>query len=311
MRHTVVSGISPKSMNFLWGKNEKRKALELAVVYQEIQQLLPYPRNARTHSKRQIRQIADSISAFGFTNPVLVDRSATIVAGHGRVQAANLLGIKRVPPSEARNTPTLLSLQPGVTYLGPRNGNSVNDARAGTTDGGRSDQANITLDGIDVNDINNGFAFTSVLRVSPDSVAEFRVITSNPNADQGRSSGAQVALVTKSGTNALHGALYEYNRSNLLEANDFFNQQLERSQDLPNRPLQLVYNVFGVAAGGPLKHDRVFLFFNYEGQRQAIGGAGFAVFGRRKHSKGVTPLQFQFRNNNSPIRYLYPDSRMI
>ncbi len=70
---------------------------ELAVVYQEIQHLVPYARNARTHSTRQIRQIADSISAFGFTNPVLVDRSATIVAGHGRVQAAKLLGLKRVP----------------------------------------------------------------------------------------------------------------------------------------------------------------------------------------------------------------------
>lgn len=70
---------------------------ELAVVYTEIQRLLPYPRNARTHSKRQIRQIADSIGAFGFTNPVLVDRSATIVAGHGRVEAAKLLGMKRVP----------------------------------------------------------------------------------------------------------------------------------------------------------------------------------------------------------------------
>lgn len=53
---------------------------ELEVVYQEIQQLVPYPRSARTHSKRQIQQIADSIGAFGFTNPVLVDRSATIVA---------------------------------------------------------------------------------------------------------------------------------------------------------------------------------------------------------------------------------------
>src|SRR5580700_1418287 len=69
----------------------------LAVVYLEIQQLNPYPRNARTHSKRQIRQIADSIGAFGFTNPVLVDRSATIVAGHGRVAAAKLLGMKKVP----------------------------------------------------------------------------------------------------------------------------------------------------------------------------------------------------------------------
>src|ERR1700722_1276555 len=69
----------------------------LAVVYQEIQRLVPYPRNARTHSKRQIRQIADSIRAFGFTNPVLVDRSGTIVAGHGRVEAAKLLGLKTVP----------------------------------------------------------------------------------------------------------------------------------------------------------------------------------------------------------------------
>jgi|ERR1022692_394570 ParB-like chromosome segregation protein Spo0J len=74
-----------------------QECTELAVVYQEIQQLVPYPRNARTHSKRQIRQIADSIGAFGFTNPVLVDRSGTIVAGHGRVQAAKLLGMKKVP----------------------------------------------------------------------------------------------------------------------------------------------------------------------------------------------------------------------
>jgi DNA modification methylase len=70
---------------------------ELEVVYQEIQRLVPYPRNARTHSKRQIRQIADSISAFGFTNPVLVDRTGTIVAGHGRVEAATLLGLHKVP----------------------------------------------------------------------------------------------------------------------------------------------------------------------------------------------------------------------
>ncbi len=76
---------------------------ELAVVYREIQQLVPYPRNARTHSKRQIRQIADSIGAFGFTNPVLVDRSGTIVAGHGRVEAAKLLAMKKVPTISLEN----------------------------------------------------------------------------------------------------------------------------------------------------------------------------------------------------------------
>jgi DNA modification methylase len=70
---------------------------ELLMVYQEIRNLKPYPRNARTHSRRQIQQIADSITAFGFTNPVLVDGSHTIVAGHGRVRAAQLLGMQKVP----------------------------------------------------------------------------------------------------------------------------------------------------------------------------------------------------------------------
>ena len=127
-------------------------------------------------------------------------------------------------PIEGRNVPDLLSLQPGVTFLGrtdddtgtQSNGNSSSDSRSGATNGGRSDQSNITLDGIDVNDINNGYAFTSVLRVTQDSVADFRVTTSNANADEGRSSGAQVALVTKSGSNAFHGAVYAYNRTNLF-----------------------------------------------------------------------------------------------
>ncbi|HEY5214355.1 MAG TPA: carboxypeptidase-like regulatory domain-containing protein [Acidobacteriaceae bacterium] len=127
---------------------------------------------------------------------------------------------------DQRNVPDLLSLQPGVTFIGRSDdtsgtlgvGNNPTDSRAGSVNGGRGDQSNITLDGIDVN---NGYAFTSVLRTTQDSVAEFRVTTSNPNAAEGRSSGAQVALVTRSGSNALHGAAYEYNRSNLLEANDF------------------------------------------------------------------------------------------
>src|SRR4029077_12089897 len=70
---------------------------QLTVTYAEIQNLVPYARNARIHSKRQIRQIADSIRRFGFTNPVLIDRENTILAGHGRVEAAQLLGLTEVP----------------------------------------------------------------------------------------------------------------------------------------------------------------------------------------------------------------------
>jgi ParB-like chromosome segregation protein Spo0J len=71
--------------------------LPLAVNYLNLHGLSPYQRNARTHSKAQIRKIADSIRAFGFTNPVLIDAKNTIIAGHGRVEAAKLLGFEQVP----------------------------------------------------------------------------------------------------------------------------------------------------------------------------------------------------------------------
>jgi DNA modification methylase len=76
-------------------KNDSHSAL--AVVYQPPEVLKAYPQNARTHSKDQIRKIAESIRTFGFTNPVLIDGSNTIVAGHGRVEAAKLLGMDQVP----------------------------------------------------------------------------------------------------------------------------------------------------------------------------------------------------------------------
>lgn len=208
-------------------------------------------------------------------------------------------------PIEGRNVPDLLSLQPGVTFLGRTDdyngtsaiGNNASDSRSGAVNGGRSDQSNITLDGIDVNDINNGYAFTSVLRVTQDSVAEFRVTTSNPNADEGRSSGAQVALITRSGTNKYHGAVYEYNRNNFLEANDFFNKQQQLAAGLPNRPPKLIRNIFGAALGGPLKKDRVFLFMNYEGRRDTEGVSvnGGAV---PTASFRAGNLQYEYQNGN-------------
>jgi len=68
-----------------------------SIVYQSLNQLKPSPHNARTHTKHQIRQISESIQTFGFTNPVLVDAENRIIAGHGRVEAAKLLGIEEVP----------------------------------------------------------------------------------------------------------------------------------------------------------------------------------------------------------------------
>ncbi|HTS12125.1 MAG TPA: TonB-dependent receptor [Candidatus Limnocylindrales bacterium] len=169
-------------------------------------------------------------------------------------------------PMEGRNVPDLLSLQPGVLYLG-RNVDSITDSRSGTVNGARSDQSNVTLDGLDDNDQLSGRAFFGVLRSTLDSVEEFRVTTSNSNADSGRSSGAQISLITKSGTNKFHGSAYEYNRTNFGLANDWFNKQAESESGEPNTPGQLIRNTFGGTLGGPIKKDKFFFFLNYEGQR--------------------------------------------
>ncbi len=167
-------------------------------------------------------------------------------------------------PSEGRNPQTLLALQPGVLYLG---NTDTTDSRSGAVSGARPDQTNITLDGVDNNDQFAPAAFSGVLRTTLDATEEFRVTTSNANADTGRSSGGQVNLVTKAGTNQIHGSLYEYNRSNLGVANDPFVKAGQLASGLPNNPGHLIRNTYGISLGGPLKRDRIFLFGNYEGDR--------------------------------------------
>jgi hypothetical protein len=171
-------------------------------------------------------------------------------------------------PIESRNVVDLLSLQPGVAYTGNRPDMDPDvDTRSGAVNGAHSDQSNVTLDGVDVNDQGNGYAFKSVLPITLDSVQEFRVTTTNYNADQGRSSGAQVSLVTKSGTNAFHGSLYEYNRNTATSANDYFIKFAQLGSGEKNQAPKLIRNIFGGALGGPIKRDRAFFFLNYEGQR--------------------------------------------
>ena len=172
-------------------------------------------------------------------------------------------------PLEGRNVPDLLTLQAGVTYTGNRpDVNRDIDTRSGAVNGARSDQSNVTLDGVDVNDQIGGNAFTSVLPVTLDSIQEFRADHQNSNADQGRSSGAQVTLITKSGTNNFHGSLYEYHRNTITSANDYFVKTAELQSGQSNTPPKLLRNIFGGSIGGPFMKDRLFFFANYEGARQ-------------------------------------------
>jgi len=173
-------------------------------------------------------------------------------------------------PAEGRDPASILSLQPGVVFIGNvTTDQQDNDSRGGAVNGARSDQSNITLDGLDDNDQLEGYAFQGAIRATLDSLQEFRVTTSNYDAASGRSSGAQMNLVTKSGTNFIHGSVYEYNRPTFDVANDWFNKAAEIQSQLPNVPQHKVRNTFGGAVGGPIKKDRLFFFAAFEGQRTA------------------------------------------
>jgi hypothetical protein len=171
-------------------------------------------------------------------------------------------------PFEGRDPAGILSLQPGVVTVGTSSSIDTDaDSRNGSVNGARSDQTNVTLDGVDDNDQTKGYALKGALRATLDSLEEFRVTTTNAGADQGRSSGAQVALVTKSGTNQIHGSAYEYNRPKGLVANEWFNKHAELQNGEPNTPPSLLRNTFGGSVGGAIKKDRLFFFLAYEGQR--------------------------------------------
>ena len=209
-------------------------------------------------------------------------------------------------PLESRNVPDLLSLQPGVVYTGDRPDIDTDiDTRNGSVNGSHSDQSNIALDGVAVND-KGGYAFASVLPVTLDSVQEFRVTTANYGAEQGSSSGAQVALVTKSGTNSFHGSVYEYNRNSYVSANDYFIKRAQLESGQPNRPSQLNRNIFGTSIGGPIHKNRMYFFLNYEGYRDAEAVSTLQAVPTASLRDGVIEYLCETNPNGSPNTGLCP-----
>lgn len=158
-------------------------------------------------------------------------------------------------PLNGRNPLDLVALNPGI--------NQGANTGGGTHVNGARDRAiNITLDGIDANETSAGTATFTPIRTNPDSLQEYRVITSNASAEFGRNSGAIITLVTKSGTNHIHGSVYEFHRNRVLNANEWSLNQIGEKRRF------LLRNQFGFDVGGPIFKDRTFWFFNYEGQTQ-------------------------------------------
>jgi Carboxypeptidase regulatory-like domain/TonB dependent receptor-like, beta-barrel len=198
------------------------------------------------------------MSIGGLTEAVQVTAEPTTMnttdASLGNVISGNQL---RALPLEGRSVVGLLSLQAGAVYV-PTNTLGDQDNRSGAVSGARADQSNVTLDGVDNNDPLYNTAYTGALRSTLDSLQEFRVTTSNYNADSGRSSSAQVSLVTKSGANQFHGSGYDVLRRTSTSSNEYFNKLA--GNDVP----LLDKNIYGGSFGGALIKDKLFFFGNYE-----------------------------------------------
>src|ERR1700680_820663 len=162
-------------------------------------------------------------------------------------------------PLNERDTYQFLSLQPGVQsqveadlYFGGSSTGSV------SVNGGRGRANNFSVNGGDANDL---FANLPTVQPSPDSVEEFRILTNGFDAEYGRNSGSVVNVVTKSGTNQLHGDLYEFHRNRPLNAKGYLDPTKEA----------FILNQFGATVGGPIKKDRTFFFGSYDGRRRIRG----------------------------------------
>jgi hypothetical protein len=174
-------------------------------------------------------------------------------------------------PVSGRDFTKLLVMVPGSGGDPSGAADSAGSFGLFSINGNRGRSNNYLLDGTDMNDgyrnlpaINQGGVFGTPATILPmDALQEVSVINST-EAEFGRNSGATVNIVTKSGTNSLHGSVYEYFRNNALDARNFFNPVGQPQNVFHN-------NQFGFSAGGPLRRDKTFWFVSYEGQREGVG----------------------------------------
>ena len=216
--------------------------------------------------KLEVGQVTETVSVVGDAATV---NSENATVGNPFTEAQ----VKQIP-LQTRNVVDLLGIQPGV-------------APTGQVSGARPDQNNVMLDGVDVNDNQGANGFSSVLPIPLDSVQEFRTTVTGFSADMGRSSGGQVSVITKSGSNSFHGSLYEFNRNTFTEANDWFSNR----SGVPRSAL--IRNQYGGSVGGPIFKNRVFFFFNYEGRKDRSAAAVTRLVPTDTFRQGIIQVQLK------------------
>ncbi len=204
--------------------------------------------NVRIDLKLQLGQAAEAVTVTAETT-LVESRSATVSA---------LVDDRRVVdlPLNGRNVMALAATLPGVSNVSAPQ--QLSDARSGPTMNVNGGQVNMNLFTFNGGFFNNPSRNTGMNYPPPDALQEFRIVTQNFSAEHGRNAGSQVNVVSKSGTNDFHGSAWEFLRNNKLNARNFF----------ADRVPSLKQNQFGVAAGGPIRRDKLFFFGSYQGLRE-------------------------------------------
>ncbi len=220
-------------------------------------------------------------------------------------------------PLDGRNFLELALLAPGTAPAAPGSAGSVRGDFAFSANGAREDSNNFLLDGVyNLDPKLNSFG----VRPPVDGIQEFEISTSTYDASFGRNAGAQVNVISKSGTNRLHGTLYEFHRNAAVDARNFF-----APADQPDP--KYIRNQFGFSLGGPIRRDRTFFFGDYEGTRtregitritnvptlaerngdfsQSLFARPFNPFTQQPFTNGVIPVEFQNPIGRA-IANLYP-----
>jgi outer membrane receptor protein involved in Fe transport len=234
----------------------------------EAQGFKVFRRSSVTLTTEQNVRIDVRLEVGSLTESVVVSAEAPLVDSRSSV-IGTLIDSRRVTdlPLNGRNIIGLAALLPGATsvsapqtFTGDRSGPTLNMS------GSRANQNLFLFDGQQFNAL---FRNTGLNYPPPDALQEVKVLTNSFSAEYGRNAGSIFQVVTRSGTNDIHGSLWEFFRNHKLNARNFF-----AGSTIP----QLIQNQFGAAAGGPLKKDRLFLFGSYEGLRVRPASLGATAF---------------------------------
>jgi len=189
-------------------------------------------------------------------------------------------------PSLGRSPIGLAAFMAGVQLSSP------GDTTFANVNGQRQGANNATLDGIDVNDAVVPRLGLSMTANNTDSVGEVHIITNGGKAEYGRNAGGQVEMITRSGGNQVHGNAFDYLRNNALNANNFFNNA--SGVGVP----KYIQNLFGASGSGPIKRNKTFFFFNYQGSRIAQDVTRNRTVYTDLARRGI----FQWKFNNGPVQ---------